>query len=71
MKDRAVLLEHVDLLDTGDWVDLKLFQLGLKFLVISVGCLVNNLLLSAGGTLLLVRRSFQYKALLRNATFLL
>ena len=59
MNDGTVVLEHVDLLDTGDWVDLKLFQLGLKFLVISVGCLVNNLLLSAGGTLLLVRRSIQ------------
>jgi hypothetical protein len=47
----AVALEHVDLLDSLDRLDVELLQGGLKLLVIGTGALMNLLDFSAGGTL--------------------
>ena len=47
----AVLLEHVDLLNGLDGLDVHLLQGGLKFLVIGASSLVDLLDLSAGSTL--------------------
>lgn len=49
--DVAVLLEHVDLLDTLDGLDVQLLQGGLQLLVIGVGGPVDLLDLAAGSAL--------------------
>ena len=47
--DVAVLLEHVDLLDGLDGLDVHLLQRGLQFLVIGAAGLVDFFRLAAGG----------------------
>ena len=49
--DVAVLLEHVDLLDTLDGLDVQLLQGGLQLLVVGVGGPVDLLDLAAGSAL--------------------
>ena len=52
MQDVSILLEHVDLLDTGDGLDTELFEGGLDLSVVSLGSghrLLDDL--SSGGTL--------------------
>jgi hypothetical protein len=49
--DVSVLLEHVDLLDGLDGLDVHLLQGGLELLVVGTGGLVNLLDLAAGSTL--------------------
>lgn len=49
--DVAVLLEHVDLLDSLDGLDVKLLQGGLELLVVGTGAGGRPLDLPAGGTL--------------------
>ena len=49
--DVAVLLEHVDLLDTLDGLDIQLLQGGLQLLVVGVGGPVDLLDLAAGSAL--------------------
>lgn len=49
--DVAVLLEHVDLLDTLDGLDVQLLQSGLQLLVVGVGGPVDLLDLAAGSAL--------------------
>lgn len=51
MDNIAVLLEHVDLLDGLDGLDVHLLQGGLELLVIGAGGLVDLLDLAAGSTL--------------------
>ena len=51
MDDVSVLLEHVDLLNSLDWLDVHLFKSGLELLVVGGGGLVNALGLAAGSTL--------------------
>lgn len=51
MDDVAVLLEHVDLLDTLDGLDVQLLQGGLQLLVVGVGGPVDLLDLAAGSAL--------------------
>lgn len=49
--DISVLLEHVDLLDGLDGLDVHLLQGGLELLVVGTGGLVDLLDLAAGSTL--------------------
>jgi hypothetical protein len=49
--DVSVLLEHVDLLDGLDGLDVHLLQGGLELLVVGTGGLVDLLNLAAGSTL--------------------
>jgi hypothetical protein len=49
--DVSVLLEHVDLLDGLDGLDVHLLQGGLELLVVGTGGLVDLLDLAAGSTL--------------------
>lgn len=51
MDDVSVLLEHVDLLDSLDGLDVQLLEGGLELLVVHSGALVDLLNLSPGGTL--------------------
>lgn len=51
MDDVAVLLEHVDLLNSLDRLDVHLLESGLELLVVGGGGLVNALGLAAGSTL--------------------
>ena len=51
MDDVAVLLEHVDLLDGLDGLDVHLLQGGLKLLVVGTSGLVDLLDLAAGSAL--------------------
>ena len=51
MKDVAVLLEHVDLLDTRHGLDLELLERGLELGVLTAGALGLGGHLSARGTL--------------------
>lgn len=51
MDDVAVLLEHVNLLDSLDGLNVHLLQGGLELLVVGAGRLVDSLGLAAGGTL--------------------
>lgn len=51
MDDVAVLLEHVDLLNTLDGLDVQLLEGGLELLVIGIGGAVHLLDLAAGSTL--------------------
>lgn len=51
MDDVAVFLEHVDLLDGLDGLDVHLLQSSLEFLVVGAGRLVDLLDLAAGSTL--------------------
>lgn len=55
MDDVAVLLEHVDLLDTLDGLDVQLLESGLELLVIGAGVADDLLDLAAGGTLATVK----------------
>lgn len=55
MDDVAVLLEHVDLLDTLDGLDVQLLEGGLELLVIGAGVADDLLDLAAGSTLATVR----------------
>ena len=48
--DGAIVLEHIDFLDSWNRIDWELFQLRLKFLIVGVGSFVNNFLLSSGST---------------------
>jgi hypothetical protein len=49
--DVAILLEHVDLLNSLDGLDVHLLESGLELLVVGGGGLVDALGLAAGGTL--------------------
>jgi hypothetical protein len=49
--DVAVLLEHVDLLDALDGLDVQLLQGGLELLVVGAGGAGDLLDLTAGSTL--------------------
>jgi hypothetical protein len=49
--DVAVLLEHVDLLNALDGLDVQLLKSGLQLLVIGTGVADNLLDLTAGSTL--------------------
>ena len=51
MNDVAVFLEHVDLLNGLDGLDVHLLQGGLELLVVGAGGLVDLLDLAAGSTL--------------------
>lgn len=51
MDDVSVLLEHVNLLDGLDGLDVHLLQGGLELLVVGTGGLVDLLDLAAGSTL--------------------
>lgn len=51
MDNVAVLLEHVDLLDGLDGLDVHLLEGGLELLVVGTGALVDLLDLAAGSTL--------------------
>ncbi len=51
VKNVTILLEHVDLLDTGNGLDLELLEGGLELGVLTTGALGLGGLLSAGGTL--------------------
>lgn len=53
--DVAVLLEHVDLLNTLDGLDVQLLESGLELLVIGAGVADDLLDLAAGGTLATVK----------------
>lgn len=46
MNDIPILLEHVDLLNGLDRLDVELLERGLQFLVVGAGCLVHFLDLS-------------------------
>lgn len=43
MNDIPILLEHVDLLNGLDRLDVELLERGLQFLVVRAGCLVHLL----------------------------
>lgn len=47
VNDVSIRLEHVDLLNCLNWLDIQLFQGGLQFLIIRAGALVNLLHLSS------------------------
>ena len=47
MDDVSVFLEHVDLLDRLDGLDVKFFERGLQLLVVGAGRLVDFLSLAA------------------------
>jgi len=47
----AILLEHVDLLDGLNWLDIQLLKRSLQLLVIAARGLLNLLDLSSWGTL--------------------
>lgn len=51
MDDVAVLLEHVDLFDGLDGLNIQLLERGLEFLVVGPGTLVHLLDLSPWGSL--------------------
>ena len=51
MNDVAIALEHVDLLNGLDGLDIELLQRRLEFLVVGAGALVDLLDLSAGSSL--------------------
>lgn len=51
MKDVAVLLEHVDLLDTRHGLHLELLECGLELGVLATGALGLGRHLTTGGTL--------------------
>lgn len=51
MDDVAISLEHVDLLNGLNWLDVKLLERTLKLLVVDTGGLVGLLHLSSWGTL--------------------
>lgn len=51
MNDVAVALEHVDLLNSLDGLDVELLQRGLELLVVGARVLVDLLDLPAGSTL--------------------
>jgi hypothetical protein len=51
----AVLLEHVDLLNTLDGLDVQLLEGGLELLVVGIGGPVDLLDLAAGSALASVR----------------
>jgi hypothetical protein len=51
VNDVAILLEHVDLLDGLDWLDVQLLQRSLQLLVVGTGGLVDLLRLPSGGAL--------------------
>jgi hypothetical protein len=53
--DVAVLLEHVDLLDALDGLDVQLLESGLELLVIGAGVADDLLDLAAGSTLATVK----------------
>lgn len=55
VNDVAILLEHVDLLDTLDGLDVQLLESGLELLVIGAGVADDLLDLAAGGTLATVK----------------
>jgi hypothetical protein len=55
--DVAVLLEHVDLLNSLDGLDVHLLEGGLQLLVVGAGVAGNLLDLAAGGTLASVEKS--------------
>lgn len=59
VNDIAVLLEHVDLLDGLDGLDVHLLQGSLKLLVVGASGLVDLLDLTAGSTLASVNESCQ------------
>lgn len=46
MNDISILLEHVDLLNGLDRLDVELLERGLQFLVVGAGCLVHFLYFS-------------------------
>lgn len=50
MNDRSIVLDKIDLLDTGDVVDGELLQSRLQLLVVGGGCLMHDLLLTSGCT---------------------
>ena len=51
MDDVSVALEHVDLLNSLDGLDIELLERGLKLLVVGAGALVDLLDLPARSTL--------------------
>ena len=51
MENVAILLEHVDLLDTGDGLDLELLKSSLELGVLTTGALRLRGHLTTGGTL--------------------
>ena len=51
MNDVSISLEHVDLLDGLDWLDVELLEGSLKLLVIGTGVSVDLLHLPSWGTL--------------------
>jgi hypothetical protein len=53
--DVAVLLEHVDLLNALDGLDVQLLESGLELLVIGAGVADDLLDLAAGGTLATIK----------------
>lgn len=55
MDDVSVLLEHVDLLDALDGLDVQLLESGLELLVIGAGVADDLLDLAAGSTLATVK----------------
>lgn len=55
MDDVAVLLEHVDLLNTLERLDIQLLESILQLLVVDGGVADNLLDLTAGGTLATAR----------------
>lgn len=55
MDDVAVLLEHVDLLDALDGLDVHLLEGGLQLLVVGTAVAGDLLDLAAGGTLASVK----------------
>lgn len=57
MDDVAVLLEHVDLLNSLDGLDVHLLKGGLELLVVGTGVAVDLLDDAAGGTLTTVRKT--------------
>lgn len=56
MDDVSVALEHIDLLDGLDRLDIELLESALELLVIGAGALVNLLDLSAGSALATMSR---------------
>ena len=55
MEDVSIGLEHVDLLNLCDWLDVELLELGLQLLVITTAALVCLLYNSSGRSLSTVR----------------
>jgi hypothetical protein len=57
VNDVAVRLEHVDLLDLGDGLDVHLLEGSLELLVVGAGRPVDLLLHTSGGTLATVSQA--------------